>query len=586
MISPPGTARPQDGEPRQDRKVAAVSRTSARRIIPGAWSLALPYISLYRKYRSQTFGDLVGQDHVVKTLQNAITAGKIAHAYLFTGPRGTGKTSTARLLAKALCCEKGPAPEPCNECAICKAVTDGSCMDVYEMDAASEAGVDEVRDVIVHASEYVPSVARYKVFVIDEVHDLSPKAFDALLKTVEEPPDHVIFILATTEFHKVPPTIRSRCQKHEFHRASMADLVARLRHVAEGEGLEIEPAALTAIARMADGGYRDALTILEQVIVVSTGKVTAQDIYDQMGLIAEDIVDRLLVAVRESDVATLTSLLSEVGRLGRDPRSLLESMLYRLADMTRVAYRVETEAEGDAAHLAALHETSTRIGSAQILRLRSALADSHRAIRDISLPRLWLEAELVRISQTVNASPAAAPPAAAPAEPTVSRSAVSASPAKQPAESAVSQSAPPDSPRQPDAPQAKAPSKPEPEPEPTGDPELDRARKVWVAVKHELSGLSKLMAVKLADTTIAEVAGTKVVIEFKRQTELDWLAESPKRQAAVKEAIQRHAGEQWEPQMRTAKRNGPVQTDAHTVEMPSEGQKLVQMARDVFGTQK
>jgi DNA polymerase-3 subunit gamma/tau len=553
----------------------------------------LPYISLYRKYRSQTFADLVGQDHVVKTLQNGITSGKIAHAYLFTGPRGTGKTSTARLLAKALCCEKGPAAEPCNECSICKAITDGSCMDVYEMDAASEAGVDEVREAIVHASEYVPSTARYRVFVIDEVHDLSPKAFDALLKTIEEPPEHVIFILATTEYHKVPPTIRSRCQKHEFHRASMTDLVTRLRHVADGEGVEIEPAALTAIARMADGGYRDALTIFEQVMVVSSGKVTAQGIYDQMGLIAEDMVDRVLVAMRESDVASLTTLVSEIGRMGRDPRSLLESMLYRLADMTRVAYRVETGGVADAAREAALHEICTRIGNAHLLRLRGALADSHRAIRDISLPRLWLEAELIRISQAINAAPATAQPVGTP----ISRSAQSAPPrqsaaaaATPPAGTPISGSAPSAAPPAGTPISRSAPSaelrQPEPEPEPTGDPVLDRARKAWAAAKLELSGMSKLMKVKLADTAAVEAAENKIVVEFKRQTELDWVADSPKRQAAVKDAIERHAGERWELELRAAKRNGPVQTDARTVELPSEGQKLVQMARDVFGTQQ
>ena len=173
----------------------------------------MAYLSLYRKYRSQTFSDLIGQDHVVRTLQNAVASGKIAHSYLFTGPRGTGKTSSARLLAKCLNCEKGPTPEPCNQCEQCISITQGNCVDVYELDAASESGVENVRDAIVDAVQYAPNYCRYKIFIIDEVHDLSSKAFDALLKTVEEPPPYVIFILATTEYNKVPPTIRSRCQK-------------------------------------------------------------------------------------------------------------------------------------------------------------------------------------------------------------------------------------------------------------------------------------------------------------------------------------------------------------------------------------
>ena len=222
----------------------------------------------------------------MRTLQNGITSGRIAHSYLFTGPRGTGKTSTARLLAKALCCDNGPSAEPDDTCEICKAITSGSCVDVIEMDAASESGVEEIRSQIVEAAEYLPMICRYKIYIIDEVHDLSAKAFDALLKTIEEPPAHVIFVLATTEYNKVPPTIRSRCQKFEFHRASMQDLVSRLAYVAESEEVAAEPAALAAIARMADGGYRDGLTLLEQAILTADGKITLQQVYDQLGIVS------------------------------------------------------------------------------------------------------------------------------------------------------------------------------------------------------------------------------------------------------------------------------------------------------------
>src|SRR5437588_8710900 len=328
-----------------------------------ATGVSLAYVSLYRKYRSQTFSDLVGQEHVVKTLQNAISSGKIAHSYLFTGPRGTGKTSTARLLAKALCCEKGPTTEPCNECSICLSITDGSCIDVFEMDAASESGVDDVRDAIVNVTEYRPAVARYKVFIIDEVHDLSGKAFDALLKTVEEPPPHIIFVLATTEYNKVPPTIRSRCQRFEFHRATLEDLVSRLEHVATAEGVKVEPGALNAIARMADGGFRDALTLLEQAIIASpSAQITLQDIYDQLGLITEDITDRILDAVASGNVMSLTEQLEEQTRVGRDPGAILESLLYRMADLTRIAFRVDQGVVTDAARQAAGQEFAVRIG--------------------------------------------------------------------------------------------------------------------------------------------------------------------------------------------------------------------------------
>ncbi|RYG69307.1 DNA polymerase III subunit gamma/tau, partial [bacterium] len=296
----------------------------------------MAYLSLYRKYRSQTFEDLIGQEHVVRTLQNAIRSGRIAQAYLFTGPRGTGKTSSARLLAKCLNCQSfdGPTPTPCNHCEMCVSITGGNALDVLEMDAASESGVDEVRQNIIDSAGIGPMIARYKVYIIDEVHDLSLKAFDALLKTIEEPPAHLVFILATTEAQRVPPTIRSRCQKFEFHRATMKNLTDRLGFVAEGEGVHVDPPALTAIARMADGGFRDALTLLEQAVLVGDGHVTLESVYDQLGLVSEEATDALLDAMRRADIPALMEGLEEIARQGRDPRAIVESMLHRLADLT------------------------------------------------------------------------------------------------------------------------------------------------------------------------------------------------------------------------------------------------------------
>src|SRR5579863_6638591 len=224
----------------------------------------MAYVALYRKYRSQSFGDVLGQHHVTTVLQNAIRMGRIAHAYLFCGPRGCGKTSTARLLSRALNClgpdgaAGMPAPDPCGVCDLCRRIRDGSAMDVIEMDAASETGIDDVREKIIENAKYAPGEARYKVYIIDEVHDLSLKAFDSLLKTIEEPPPHVVFILATTEVHKVPITIRSRCQRMDFRRGTVHDLVGLLQHVLDDENIRYEIEAIAAVARAAEGSFRDS----------------------------------------------------------------------------------------------------------------------------------------------------------------------------------------------------------------------------------------------------------------------------------------------------------------------------------------
>ena len=533
----------------------------------------MAFLSLYRKYRSQTFSDLIGQDHVVRTLQNGISSERIAHSYLFTGPRGTGKTSAARLLAKALCCEKGPIAEPCNECHICLGITDGSFIDVVEMDAASQTSIDDVREKIVQVVDYLPAMARYKVFIIDEVHDLSPKAFDALLKTIEEPPAHMIFVLATTEYNKVPPTIRSRCQRFEFHRATLEHLVKCLGDVATAEGVKVEPGALSAIARMADGGFRDALTLLEQAIIASpSAQITLQDIYDQLGLITEDITDRILDAIASGNVASLTEQLEEQTRVGRDPGAILESLLYRLADLTRIAFGVDQGVVTDAARQAAGHEFAVRIGQGRLLSIRSALAEAHKVIREISLPRLWLESELIRISQL---SPNPNTPASAPKP---------ASEAPRQAAAGNGRKADPEH----AAVEERAPAKgdiPKPtKPAPTGNNELDRAGEVWFNVLSALPDTAAIY-IKLVDSKVASFKSGLLTIEIPQKSVLGWIQDKqmPGRQALILKEVHAQGGENWRVEFKAG--NGAVRANpAQAVELPAEGPKLAQIAKDVFGS--
>lgn len=479
-------------------------------------------VSLYRKYRSQSFSDLVGQNHVVKTLQNGIASGRIAHAFLFTGPRGTGKTSTARLMAKALCCREGPSAEPCNVCDICISITEGNCMDVQEMDAASESGVDDVRESIVDAVNYKPSTARYRVFIIDEVHDLSAKAFDALLKTIEEPPDHVIFILATTEYTKVPTTVRSRCQKFEFHRASIADLVERINYVSAEEGVPIEPAAAAAIARMADGGFRDALTLLEQAIIAGEEKITVDQVYDQLGLIADQSADTLLQALKEGNVPSLLETVGELSRLGRDPRAIVESLLFRTAELTRAAYNVDLQGV-DAAQAATLHETAQRIGIDTLLWLRGMLAETHLELRNVTLPRLWFEAQMVRLAQLRNAPVVTAPVRQAVVETHKSEvRSPRAEPDSQKAE-IKSQKAEKEIPKPAEVEEIKRPERVS-----TGDATLDRAIGIW----QEALGLLPTetpIARKLTGSRAVRVIQTTITVEVPRKMDAVWISEDPKR---------------------------------------------------------
>ena len=292
----------------------------------------MTYQAFYRVYRPQSFREMSGQTHVKRTLQNALLASKTTHAYLFSGPRGTGKTSTAKIFAKALNCENAPASEPCNECPTCISITEGSHTDVIEFDAASNSRVEEMRDII-EKVRFAPADARFKVYIIDEVHMLSTSAFNALLKTLEEPPEHAVFILATTEPHKLPATIISRCQRFDFKRLSTQDILERMKVVLEDIDLQYEEKALKVIAQSAAGGMRDALSLLDQVVSFSSDMVRAEDALLVTGSVSQDVFYDISQGLLSKDVAKVLSLLEELVADGKEPLRLAEDLITFFRDL-------------------------------------------------------------------------------------------------------------------------------------------------------------------------------------------------------------------------------------------------------------
>jgi DNA polymerase-3 subunit gamma/tau len=358
----------------------------------------MAYVALYRKYRSQSFGEVIGQEHVTTVLQNALRMGRIAHAYLFCGPRGCGKTSTARLLARALNCQAGdgPTPEPCGACEMCLRIRDGSAIDVTEMDAASETGIDDVREKIIENAKYAPAEARYRVYIIDEVHDLSLKAFDSLLKTIEEPPAHVVFVLATTEVHKVPLTIRSRCQRMDFRRATLDDLICLLKRVLEAEGISYEVESLSALARAAEGSFRDSLSLLEQALAYTDGRLTAEAVHASVGTVGPQMLDEVIRTIAQDDLRAAYLKAADLVESGKDVKQTLIVLQNHLRDLLVAGIAAGPQALADVSpeRFKQLKEQSGWFAPAQLLRMLDVLADAERELRFSNQHRLILERAL------------------------------------------------------------------------------------------------------------------------------------------------------------------------------------------------
>lgn len=360
--------------------------------------LNVSYRALYRVWRPQRFEDLVGQEHVTKTLMNALSEKHLSHAYLFSGPRGTGKTSAAKILAKAVNCIHGPAQEPCNECEACRRITDGSLMDVVEIDAASNRGVDEIRD-LRDKVKYAPTEVRYKVYIIDEVHMLTTEAFNALLKTLEEPPQHVIFILATTEPHKLPPTIISRCQRFTFRRISFEQIVKRIKYICQSMKIPFDEEALPAIARAADGGMRDALSLLDQVLAFSSQSLRIQDVQAVTGSVSRELILDILLDLADQDASSALEKLDQCIVNGIEPENLIQDFIHTSRELLlfQTAPALMKHEKGRE-WAESVEKAAQKFTEARLTQMMELLVHFQQQMKWVTHPRVLLEMALVRLS--------------------------------------------------------------------------------------------------------------------------------------------------------------------------------------------
>jgi len=362
--------------------------------------------SLYRKWRPQTFEDVIGQKHITQTLINAISLNRISHAYIFSGPRGVGKTTTARILAKSLNCEKGPTPHPCNKCKRCIRITDGYSMDVMEIDGASNNGVDSIRE-LRNKVNFAPAEGRYKIYIIDEVHMLSQGAFNALLKTLEEPPLHVIFIFATTDPHKIPSTILSRCQWFNFRRISLADIVTKLKMIVKDEKLNIDDKTLNIIARSSTGSMRDAESALDQIIAYCGKEITSQSVREVLGIIKEEVFFEFLEAIIKNDTLKGIEIVNRTSDLGEDASQFIKNLMEYVHNLSlvKICHKEILNLKGifteDREHL--LKQSKT-IKLEKLFNIVNYLAEAEKKMRYTHHPWILLEMLVIKFTAGENYS--------------------------------------------------------------------------------------------------------------------------------------------------------------------------------------
>ncbi len=561
--------------------------------------------SLYRTYRPQVFGDVVGQGHVTRTLRNAVAEGSVAHAYLFSGPRGTGKTTTARILAKALDCDQGPTPDPDNTCEACREITEGRYADVIELDAASRTGVDAIRDEIISKVNYAATHGGYKVYIIDEVHMLSTSAFNALLKTLEEPPAKTVFVLATTHPHKVPETILSRCQRFDFRRIGTDDIVGRLRYIATEEKIAVEDGTLALIARHAAGGMRDAIGTLDQMAAFTGGSISVADVEGLLGEVDTARLFEVTGLLADRDVAGLFAFVADLVETGHDISEFVRALTGHVRDLFVLAATTEIDGivdvtEADAARLRAQAE---RFDLDRLARVLDELGRVGSELRRAPDARLALEVSLARIARPVSdltleslaervaaleagvsvaapvaapapvsgrtapkAEPAPVPPAAAaPVDAPTATPAVVPKPAPAPVAVEAPVAAPPSVDAEEPAPAVGEAPVPAPAPAPakrtsaSGNLDVGELRRKWKDVLREVKAVRPATS-KMFLNTQADVDGDVVVVEFGPDGRVfKQMAEDIEVTALLRESIAKVLG--WHVSLRYQLGRGEVRPD-------------------------
>lgn len=575
---------------------------------PAGTIAEVEYQALYRKYRPQTFEDVIGQAHVTATLAREVVEGRVAHAYLFAGPRGTGKTTTARILAKALnCAELGPDGSPCNRCASCVAITEGHSLDVLELDAASHNSVEDIRDIRVSVSTVASSGGARRVFILDEAHMLSKAAGNALLKTLEEPPDHVHFVLATTEPYKLLDTIRSRAQRFDFHAVPAEVLAAHLSRIGDAEGYETDPAALVAVARHALGSVRDSLSLLEQVAALGDGKVTLDGVSRALGLAGADAAARLVEAVADHDAKKALELVATLASQGVDLRRFTSESVrfFRGVFLAHYAPNLAEVADEPAEVLESWTKAAERLGAGEVLRAVDLLGEALIKLREGREERLMLELALIRLTRPetdtgVDALAArlerlerlvASGPAATTAP---SPSPASHRPAT--ADTTRTVEPPPEEPESPPSDPLGLPVDPPAKPDPVTDLTLAQVNDVWPAL---FAGLRELLGARrwalFREATPVAVEGDTLVLGVKHDFHLESLQSDPAISnivstkvgdllgGAVKVAFRRSADEPATPAAAPSEDRSPEKDSL--LEAPTDVTDPVRLVADELGAE-